>query len=142
MTWFNILKNTNSNSTNWESKQIKPQDEQFMIKDDVWAESGLSGQPSLEEVEEALGRKLVFDDFTSDATNWENSGRLNLLLETRIGRDGIMKLVQEYIDECEKHTMPGQDPTTVFVPKEATVTQRSGIVECVYYSDAKQIIGD
>lgn len=85
--WFSIVK-------------IKPYERvnsQYLLKDAIWEESGATGQPTIEELEKLLGRKLVKDDFQLYAPlTWGMALHQPQVLE-RIGREGIIQGIDEFV---------------------------------------------
>ena len=84
MSWEDILKVGGINT-------------QYLLKDDIWEESGATGQPTIEEVEKLLGRKLVKDDFQLNwPITWAGDSEQPQVLE-RIGKEGIIQGIDEYV---------------------------------------------
>jgi hypothetical protein len=82
--WFSIIKVGGINT-------------QYLLKDNIWEESGATGQPTIEELEKLLGRKLVKDDFKLNwPITWDGALEQPQVLE-RIGREGIIQGIDEYV---------------------------------------------
>jgi len=115
MTWFNIIKVMNH--------------AQYMVKDEVWLAAGFgkSNLKSVTELEKALGRELIVDDFTDAPLNWNwddnwswaNHPEEAQILKNRIG-EGRKKLAQDYLDIFwEYYPMARSIPKLMLLYEEA-----------------------
>jgi hypothetical protein len=95
------------NLANWFSLiKEKPWDilnTQYIVHDDIWEESGATGQPTIKELEEMLGRKLTKSDFNlSIPLTWIHALNQPQILEI-IGKEGIIEGIDEYVKNPMKY---------------------------------------
>ena len=111
----------------------------YTVRNKIWEESGLSGAPPIEKLEEAIGRTLVLEDFDSTPNNWLSSRTEGQspkkFLESRIGKDGIKRLIEIYVEECRKTNPENPKLGHVGVPAIS-----EGRIRCVFYGNAQLIL--
>jgi len=77
--------------------------ESFMLKHSVWKdEAGLDwkdGNPSIEQIEELIGRKLTKEDFMLYApATWRNPNSKPMVM-SRIGKEGIIEGIKHFLND-------------------------------------------
>lgn len=123
MDWWNIVKLARTNDSTPEKQHGK---DAYLVNDDVYREAGGSvidfsrrkkdgtfesseGDRfmEIEDIEEAIGRKLTFDDFKAHHLNWKSNTN-KTLLDRLGGFEGQQRLAETQINEMLDSLHRGQ----------------------------------